>query len=124
MSNVSSRSRLGIGALALAPFLGAAASAAATDPARTIGFVFGSVAVVRNACGFPDDPDGLSRLLVSARLEKAMVLPGGARRGEVEAGRDEARIHLTAKLAREGRESFCAFAEERFGARGLGVVRG
>jgi hypothetical protein len=98
--------------------------ASAADPATTVGFVFGSAAVIRKACGFSDDPDGLGRLLVGAQVSKTEILPGGDRRAAFQIGAHEARLHLSAKLAREGRQAFCAFALQRYGASGLGVVRG
>lgn len=111
-------------ALAVLAGLAAPLPASAANPAETAGFVFGSVAVIRSACGLRDDPDGLGRLLVSAGLAKADILPGGSRRAAFEASAHDARLRLHAKLAREGREAFCAFARQRYGASGLGVVRG
>jgi hypothetical protein len=99
------------------------AVAAATDPARTVGFVFGSVSVLRSTCGLQDDPRGLGRLLVNARLAKGDILPGGRARAEFKAGADEARASLSAKMKREGQQAFCAFARQRYGAAGLAVVR-
>jgi hypothetical protein len=97
--------------------------AVAADPASTVGFAVGSAAVIRKACGLRDDPEGIGRLLAAARVNKAEIAPGGRRRAVFEAGADEARLNLTAKLEREGRESFCAFAMERYGPRGLRVVQ-
>ena len=99
------------------------APASANDPATTVGFVFGSVTILRKACGLQDDPDGLGRLLVNARLAKADILPGGRARAAFEAGADEARASLSGKLKREGQQGFCTFARHRYGATGLGVVR-
>ena len=114
----------GVAAALAVALVAGPAPASTADPATTVGFVFGSAAVIRKACGFSDDPDGLGRLLVNARVSKADILPGGQRRGAFQVGAQEARLHLSAKLAREGREAFCAFALQRYGASGLGVVRG
>ena len=110
------------GTLVLAVALGSSPAIAA-DPASTVGFAVGSAVVIRNACGFRDDPGGIGRLLVNARISKADIAPGGPRRAAFEAGGDEARLNLRNKLEREGRERFCAFAMERYGPGGLGVVQ-
>lgn len=111
------------GVLAIAVVLGST-PASAGDPARTVGFVFGSVVVIRNACGFTGDPNGLGRMLQGARLEKADISPGGQRRPEFQEGSHEARLLLTARLQRDGRDTFCSFALARYGSAGLGVVKG
>jgi hypothetical protein len=110
--------------MAALALLAAPLPASADDPAGTAGFVFGSVVVIRSACGLRDDPGGLGRLLVNTGLAKADILPGGRRRATFEASAGEARANLTAKLEREGREAFCAFARQRYGPGGLRVVRG
>ncbi len=110
--------------MAALALLAAPLPASAADPAGTAGFVFGSVVVIRSACGFSDDPEGLGRFLANAGIEKADILPGGRRRPAFEASVREARANLTAKLEREGRQAFCAFARQRYGAGGLRVVRG
>lgn len=97
--------------------------AASTSPARTVGFTVGAVAVIKPTCGYDDDPDGIGRLLLGARLAKSDILPGGRLRAEFEAGGIEARQAMGAKLQREGRGRFCAFALARFGPGGLGVIR-
>jgi hypothetical protein len=112
------------GVAAMALTLLARPVAHAADPARTVGFVAGSIVVIRAACGVDDDPDGLGRLLVHAGVAKADIAPGGRRRAAFEAGADEARASLSARLRRDGRQAFCGFALQRYGREGLGVVRG
>lgn len=104
--------------------LAAPVSTDASDRTTTVGFVSGSGGVIHPACGLADDSGGLGRSLMNAGLTEADILPGSRERSAFEASVHEARLLLTAKLNRDKLGAFYAFARQRHGTAGLGLVRG